>query len=215
MDRCERPIFRAFLAADMQATPEMRRVDFPLRDRLAVVPVDMVQSARNAFLIAAALLVLAGLGVDGYSADRVVGIGIPSAVCFLLAFVAGAVLTPALLPLLPGRALAVKGAWTGVALFVAAAAWSWTIGPANNWMNGWSTMLAWALLIPATSSYMAMKYTGSTTYTSLSGVRREMRVAVPIQAIAFSARNAPLDRRAASFDRLESRDRASWLNCDT
>jgi acetyl-CoA decarbonylase/synthase complex subunit gamma len=31
---------------------------------------------------------------------------------------------------------------------------------------------------------MAMNFTGATTYTSLSGVRREMRVAVPIQAAA-------------------------------
>ena len=177
----------AFLAADMQATPEMRRVQFSLRDRLAVVPVDMVQAAKYAFAIAAALLVLAGLGTDGYSADRLVSIGIPSAVCFLLAFIAGTALTPALLPLLPGRALAAKGAWTGLALLVVAAAWSWTTtGPLNNWMNGWVVTLAWALLIPTTSSYMAMTYTGSTTYTSLSGVRREMRWAVPIQVIAFT-----------------------------
>jgi len=177
----------AFLAADMQATPEMRRVQFSLRDRLAVVPVDMVQSAKYAFVIAIALLVLAGLGTDGYSAGRLVGIGIPSAVCFLLAFIAGTALTPALLPLLPGRALAMKGAWTGLALFAAAAASSWTIsGPLNNWMNGWVVMLAWALLIPATASYMAMKYTGSTTYTSLSGVQREVRWGVPIQATAFT-----------------------------
>ena len=177
----------AFLAADMQATPEMRRVQFPLRDRLAVVPVDMVQSAKHAFAIAVVLLVLAGLGTDGYSADRLVSIGIPSVVCFLLAFISGSVLTPALLPVLPGRALAVKGAWTGLALFVVAAAWSWTLGgPVSNWMNGWATTLAWALMIPTTSSYMAMRYTGSTTYTSLSGVRREMRWAVPLQAIAFT-----------------------------
>ena len=43
-------------------------------------------------------------------------------------------------------------------------------------------MTALALVILATASFMAMKFTGSTTYTSLSGVRREMRVAVPLQA---------------------------------
>jgi hypothetical protein len=177
----------AFLAADMQATPEMRRVKFPLRDRLAVVAVDLVQSALNVVLVAAVLLVLAGLGADGYSVDRLLGVGIPSAVLFLAVFIAGAVLMPALLPWLPGRALAAKGAWTGLALFAIAAALSWMIGsPINNWTGGWTATLAWALLVLAMSSYMAMKYTGATTYTSLSGVCREMRVAVPAQAIAFT-----------------------------
>jgi acetyl-CoA decarbonylase/synthase complex subunit gamma len=41
---------------------------------------------------------------------------------------------------------------------------------------------AWGLLIPVTTSFAAMNFTGSTTYTSLSGVRQEMRIAVPVQA---------------------------------
>jgi acetyl-CoA decarbonylase/synthase complex subunit gamma len=45
-------------------------------------------------------------------------------------------------------------------------------------------MIALALVILGTASFMAMKFTGSTTYTSLSGVRQEMRVAVPLQATA-------------------------------
>jgi hypothetical protein len=177
----------AFLAADMQATPPMRRVEFPLRDRLAVVPVDMILSAKNVLLTVVALFVLAGLGRDGYSADRLLSIGIPSALCFLLAFIAGTVLTPVLLPLLPGRALAVKGVWTGLAVFAAVAAWCWAIrGPTGDWIDNWPTALAWALLMPATSSYLAMTYTGATTYTSLSGVEREVRCAVPLQAVAFA-----------------------------
>ena len=43
---------------------------------------------------------------------------------------------------------------------------------------------AWCLIIPATASFAAMNFTGATTYTSLSGVRREMRFAVPVQALA-------------------------------
>jgi hypothetical protein len=176
----------AFLAADMRATPQMRRVEFPLRDRLAVVAVDLMQSAMNVVLVAAAILALAGLGADGYSVDRLLGVGIPSAACFLAMFMAAAVLMPALLPWIPGRALATKGAWTALALLAALAALSWMIGyPMNEWTGTWTAALGWALLVLATSSYMAMKYTGATTYTSLSGVYREMRVAVPVQAIVF------------------------------
>jgi acetyl-CoA decarbonylase/synthase complex subunit gamma len=32
-----------------------------------------------------------------------------------------------------------------------------------------------------------MNFTGASTYTSLSGVKKEMRVAVPLQVIAASA----------------------------
>jgi len=36
------------------------------------------------------------------------------------------------------------------------------------------------------ASFLVMNFTGATTYTSLSGVRREMRVAIPIQIAAAS-----------------------------
>ena len=45
-------------------------------------------------------------------------------------------------------------------------------------------VIAWMVLIPAISSFMTMNFTGASTYTSLSGVKKEMRVAVPLQIIA-------------------------------
>ena len=39
-------------------------------------------------------------------------------------------------------------------------------------------------MIPAIASFTLMNFTGSTTYTSLSGVKREMRRAVPLQTVA-------------------------------
>jgi acetyl-CoA decarbonylase/synthase complex subunit gamma len=48
-------------------------------------------------------------------------------------------------------------------------------------------MLGLMLLIVAIASFITMNFLGSTTYTSLSGVRREMRIAVPGQAIAAVA----------------------------
>ena len=171
----------AFLESGMKATPLMRRVQFPLVDRLAVVPVELVMSAKYVLAIMVALLILAGLGTDGYSWSRGVGIGLGSAALFAGTFVAGTVLAPALLPWLPGRALSLKGTWIGAALLVIIAGFLWANGiqPMN-----WATAAAWCLIIPATASFAAMNFTGATTYTSLSGVRREMRFAVPVQALA-------------------------------
>ena len=175
---------REFLEAGMKATSEMRRVEFPLRDRLAVVPVELVMSAKYVLLVAAVFWLLAGLGPDGYSWARVLASGTRSALLFLSAFVAGTVLTPALLPWLPGRALALKGTWVGLAVMAGLG-----LGVAAGLVSlpGWLTALAWCLLVPAATSFVAMNFTGATTYTSLSGVRREMRFAVPVQAVAAAA----------------------------
>ena len=50
-------------------------------------------------------------------------------------------------------------------------------GAFENWLSA----AAWILMIPAVASFVAMNFTGASTYTSLSGVRREMRVALPVQ----------------------------------
>jgi acetyl-CoA decarbonylase/synthase complex subunit gamma len=42
-------------------------------------------------------------------------------------------------------------------------------------------------MIPAVASFLGMNFTGASTYTSLSGVRREMRVAVPLQILGAVA----------------------------
>jgi acetyl-CoA decarbonylase/synthase complex subunit gamma len=42
-------------------------------------------------------------------------------------------------------------------------------------------------MIPALTSYVVMNFTGASTYTSLSGVKREMTIAVPAQLICAVA----------------------------
>ena len=50
-------------------------------------------------------------------------------------------------------------------------------GPILNWVS----FASWLLIVPALTSFLGMNFTGASTYTSLSGVLKEMRVAVPIQ----------------------------------
>jgi len=45
--------------------------------------------------------------------------------------------------------------------------------------------LALLLCTTAISSYLAMNFTGSTPFTSPSGVEKEMRKAIPLQAAAL------------------------------
>jgi len=61
----------------------------------------------------------------------------------------------------------------------------WGVWLQPGGVESWFAVAGWCLLIPATTSFAAMNFTGATTYTSLSGVRREVRAAGPVQAVAF------------------------------
>jgi hypothetical protein len=52
--------------------------------------------------------------------------------------------------------------------------------------SSWS-LAGWFLMVLGLASFVAMNFTGSSTYTSLSGVRKEMRIAMPIQVVCAAA----------------------------
>ncbi|MHC4985863.1 MAG: mercury methylation corrinoid protein HgcA, partial [Planctomycetota bacterium] len=162
---------KAFVAADRAATPEMRRVRFNLRDRLAVAPMELAQAGPWVLAIAAMLAVLASLTTDGIRFSAANWLGLRSAAVVVAAYLGGALLTPLLLPILPGRALSIKGAIVGLAVAAAATA----AGAIPLESARWAEAVALWLLASAVSAFLAMNYTGATTYTSLSGVKREMR----------------------------------------
>ena len=94
----------------------------------------------------------------------------------LAAYFTGAVLSPALLPWLPFRHFGGKGLVSGLVIY---AGLILLTGPGLAPM----AIIAWGLISGAVSSFLAMNFTGASTYTSLSGVRKEMRVFVPIQIV--------------------------------
>lgn len=171
----------AFLNAGMTAVPQMRRVRFSLMDRIVLIPTELIQSAKYLFITAVCIVLLSGLGSDGYSVQRIQGAGVRGVLMLLIAYLVGAAVSPALLPWIPGRAFSLKGASVGLitALVFVARGW-FGAGIFDNWAEAFG----WLLLVPAISSFLAMNFTGSSTYTSLSGVRREMRIAVPVQVTA-------------------------------
>ena len=160
----------AYLRAGRVATPEMRRVGFTLRERLAVTPIELVHRFIPVVITLALFLASSGLGRHGYRLD----LGQWSWIALAVGAVAfaGIVLTPALLPWLPGRSFALKGAVTGAALGVALA-WLWPFG----WLAGVSA----GLLSVSACSFLGLMFTGCTPYTSASGVRSEMSWALPVQ----------------------------------
>jgi hypothetical protein len=168
---CDLP---AFLAAGMQAAPEMRRVRFPLTERLAVVPVELVIWFK--YLAAITVILCGAAAAAGRGWSQTTGIILLS----LATYLAGTLAVPGLLPWLPGRAFAIKGALLGVML-------AGTCQLAGAFAPGPWEAAGWWLMMIAGTSFLGMNYTGASTFTSQSGVQHELRFAFPVQMTGLAA----------------------------
>ncbi len=167
-----------FLDAGLHAAPAMRRVTFSLVERLVLTPVELVNMRRHILWSLPVLLLFGGIGPQLFSFAAAWQRGGAAILAGLAGLVSGAVLAPVLLPWLPGRTFAFKGAFVG-----AAVAFSGAILFADS--LEWLDSLALLTAVPAIASWCAMHFTGSSTFTSPSGVEKEMRKAIPAQASAL------------------------------
>jgi hypothetical protein len=163
-----------FMRNGMKASPGMRQVRFPLWERIELIPVELSFGGYYLLLVPALFLILSGLNRHGYSINRAADDGVTAILNLAVAYVSGLVLAPALLPWIPLRRFALKGLVTGwaCAIFLAIAGFLGT-GPFE--------VASWFLMMGALSSFLAMNFTGSSTFTSLSGVQKEMKTALPLQ----------------------------------
>lgn len=162
-----------YLDNGLKATEESRRIHFTLKDRLVLTPVELVTAWKVSLLMLIVIFFLAGLSRDGFSFAAALSRGLTPAVAYLGALLVGAFVTPVLLPWIPGIAFSFKGAQIGLlwALLL-----SFTL--ASSWSG--ASLVALFLIVPAIAAYFAMNFTGCSTFTSLSGVQKEMRFAVPV-----------------------------------
>jgi acetyl-CoA decarbonylase/synthase complex subunit gamma len=145
---------------------------------MVLIPVELVGAFKAGLVVLPVIFLVDSLWRAGGFWSNGLGHGLYSVLAIVMAILAGAVLTPLLLPWLPGRAFSFKGLISGILTTLVLLLFRW---------KGWDTwpgrleIAAWAVLIPAISAYLAMNFTGSSTYTSLSGVKKEMRLALPLQ----------------------------------
>ena len=170
----------AWLERDGQGDEAMREVTFTLAERAVLIPVELYLLARPLLGLVVLALCLSGLGPGVFSPAAAVQRGVLLLGATGLGILAGAVLVPLLLPWLPARQFWLKGVYTGLAV----AALARPLVAAG--LSG-VEQVALALWAVAVSSYLAMNFTGSTPFTSLSGVEREMRRGLPVQLLAVGA----------------------------
>ena len=155
-------------------TPVMRQLSFNWYERLVLVPVEVVLALKSVSPIGAALFLAALLSGGATAATTAL-------LAYLGAVLTGIALAPLLLPLLPARSFAVKGMLLGLvysaSLYLVAGGARWTL----------PVTLAAFLALPALSAFYTLNFTGCSTYTSRSGVKKEMRLALPAIGCALLA----------------------------
>ncbi len=158
--------------SDHQATPEMRRVRFGMWDRTVLIPVELMGVLVRTLIAAAALYFL---------------LGPLAAVGALAAVLAGVGLFPILLPWLPTHDFSSKGFLLGAVVAAPFAAAALLGRPAGVTPEASLEALAYLLGLPPVTAFLALNFTGATTFTSRTGVRREMSRYVPAMAWTFGA----------------------------
>ena len=152
------------------ATPEMREVKFPLRDRLVLVPVEI-----NTVWLPE--LIAIGLGF-------IIG-GLPYMLAVITVILCGTALFPILLPALPSKDFSTKGAFLGLlaalpfALSVLFNHTDWT------WYRQVGQVLGYLLSMSASTAFISLNFTGATTFTSRTGVRKEIFTYIRPMAVGF------------------------------
>jgi hypothetical protein len=163
-----------YLDNGMKTTTEMRELTFTLLERAVLIPVDLMQALKPSAIAAAVLFIVAAVLQSPLH-------GLMAVFAYFGAVIAGTAIAPLFLPWLPGRSFALKGALTG--LFWITAFYFLAGG------RGWNVPVTAAafLALPAVSAFYTLNFTGCTNYTSRSGVKKEMRIAMPAMGCALVA----------------------------
>jgi hypothetical protein len=170
---------KKFIIDGYRANTEMREVTFNLNDRVKLIPADFMSGKMYLLSAIALFFIISGLKGNGFSYKDFSGEGGPAILNIVLAYFSGIVITPIALPYIPARLFSLKGFYAGTLVFFILLALKLT---GHNILE----KISWFMIITAISSYLAMNFTGSSTYTSLSGVKKEMKISVPVQ-IGFAA----------------------------
>ncbi len=155
---------------------QMRQVTFTLKERFVLVPVEFYLFGKKIWWIFPLLFLISGIGPWIYSLQMAWDRGLIAALTVILGGVSGAMVVPLLLPWIPGRAFSWKGLFCGLCISLLA-----IIVMGDSFTGYEKTTIICSL--SSISSYLAMNFTGSTPYTSPSGVEKEMKMAIPLQII--------------------------------
>lgn len=162
----------AFIDGNLQADEYMRRVRFTLKDRLVLTPLEIILNMKYIFIFFIYFFILNLFNENTELWSKSIYNMLP----FFIGNIAGSFIFPILLPILPFRSFSANGALLGSMLGGMILKYYITFGYENNLYS----MGGIFLLLVGFISYISFNFTGSTTYTSFSGVKKETRIFLPI-----------------------------------
>lgn len=166
----------AFLAAGMRVDKSKREVTFTLSERIVLIPVELRLLLKPALIAFLLFILVSGISREIFSVPQALSRGGMAILAALVGVLSGTVLVPVFLPWIPFRSFYLKGIITG--LITGGVFTWWLLNPATHF-----EFAALILLSAVLSSYLAMNFTGSTPFTSPSGVEKEMKRGIPVQVL--------------------------------
>ena len=137
---------KSFILSECIATKEMRSVNFTVWDRLVLAPMELVGSAKVSLMLFGVLFLMNLFVARPF--------GFKDFLVYAASVLTGTVVTPVLLPFIPGKAFSFKG---------------WLLGAIGTilmiWTHGWFAPpfmllgIGYMLAMPAHSAYLAMNFT--------------------------------------------------------
>lgn len=158
----------------------MRKVKFGILDRAVLTPVETIQSLKYFPLVVVLFLLANTISNNNLSFFEIFNLSMINSIPYLIAILLGTIMIPIFLPIIPFKSFALKGVLVGMI-------WSAiTIYFSSTFLYNDSLMIMASntLLLTSITTYLGLNFTGSSTYTSFSGVLKETIWAIPIVIIA-------------------------------
>jgi hypothetical protein len=165
---------KSYIANGLVKTRAMREMNFGFKDRLVLAPMEFIPDIKYALPFLAVLLVF-NMGN--------VGLTLVNYIPLFISLLIGSVAVPLLLPYIPFRAFSLKGAALGAVWSLVFLRFSGAFLVQDSWM----VKAALVFFMMFISSYTALQFTGSSTYTSLSGTTKETVRSMVVGAVLCAA----------------------------
>lgn len=169
-----------FISRGCKATTEMKRVEFGFIDRMVLTPIEVLISLKYFTVIPLIFFILNWIGYSDIGIQEIFKMTVLNSIPYLGAFLIGGFLVPIMLPIIPFNSFALKGAILGMI-------WSAAVTQLNNiflFGSAMKVIIGNTLLLTSIITMLALNFTGATTYTSFSGVKKETLWTVPIITLA-------------------------------
>ncbi len=168
---------KEFISNRFKATEEMRRVPFNFKDRLKLTPLQFIQNIKYYSIVPNILFIINLIAMKNFN------IALNNAVYQSIPFIIGigiaTIVFPLLLPALPFRSFSLNGVMLGILYVIPIILFkgAFYISGSLLWIISYMSLLI------ITMANITLNFTGSTTYTSFSGVIKETLWTIPISIV--------------------------------